>query len=47
MNVIIYGDFNCPYSYLASQRADLLSRAGIAVDSCAGPAARSPRTAAR
>jgi hypothetical protein len=32
VTVIIYGDFNCPYSYLASQRADLLSRAGIAVD---------------
>lgn len=32
MTVIVYGDFNCPYSYLASQRADLLSRAGIAVD---------------
>ena len=32
MNVIVYGDFNCPYSYLASQRADLLSRAGIVVD---------------
>lgn len=29
--VIIYADFNCPYSYLASQRADLLSRAGVAV----------------
>ena len=32
MTVIIYGDFNCPYSYLASQRADLLSRAGVTVD---------------
>lgn len=32
MNMIVYGDFNCPYSYLASQRADLLSRAGVAVD---------------
>jgi DSBA-like thioredoxin domain len=32
MTVIIYGDFNCAYSYLASQRADLLSRAGVAAD---------------
>jgi 2-hydroxychromene-2-carboxylate isomerase len=32
MTVIVYGDFNCPYSYLASQRADLLGRAGLAVD---------------
>jgi 2-hydroxychromene-2-carboxylate isomerase len=32
MTVIVYGDFNCPYSYLASQRADLLSRVGVAVD---------------
>ncbi|MHB1595488.1 MAG: DsbA family protein [Streptosporangiaceae bacterium] len=32
MNVIVYGDFNCPFSYLASQRADRLLRSGIAVD---------------
>jgi 2-hydroxychromene-2-carboxylate isomerase len=32
MTVIIYGDFNCPYSYLASQRADRLREAGLAVD---------------
>ena len=32
MTVIIYGDFNCPYSYLASQRADRLREAGMAVD---------------
>ena len=32
MTVIIYGDFNCPYSYLASQRADRLRKAGLAVD---------------
>ncbi|HVB45240.1 MAG TPA: DsbA family protein [Streptosporangiaceae bacterium] len=30
MRVIIYGDFNCPYSYLASQRADRLIRGKIA-----------------
>ena len=29
MTVSVHGDFNCPYSYLASQRADLLSRAAV------------------
>jgi hypothetical protein len=28
MRLNIYGDFNCLYSYLASQRADRLARAG-------------------
>lgn len=28
--IIIYGDFNCPYSCLASQRADLIIRLGLA-----------------
>jgi 2-hydroxychromene-2-carboxylate isomerase len=32
VTVTIYGDFNCPYSYLASQRADRLRTAGVAVD---------------
>jgi 2-hydroxychromene-2-carboxylate isomerase len=32
VTVMIYGDFNCPYSYLASQRADRLREAGVTVD---------------
>jgi 2-hydroxychromene-2-carboxylate isomerase len=30
MHLIVYGDFNCPYSYLASQRVDAVVRAGQA-----------------
>jgi DSBA-like thioredoxin domain len=30
MQIIVYGDFNCPYSYLASQRMDAIVRAGLA-----------------
>jgi hypothetical protein len=30
--LVLYGDFNCPWSYLASRRAALLERAGVQVD---------------
>ena len=30
MHLIVYGDFNCPHSYLASQRVDEVVRAGHA-----------------
>ena len=30
--IVIYGDFNCPYSYLASLRSDLFSAAGVEID---------------
>lgn len=30
MRLIVYGDFNCPYSYMASQRVDALVRLGRA-----------------
>ena len=30
MKIVIYGDFGCPYSYLASLRADELLESGVA-----------------
>lgn len=30
--LVLYGDFNCPWSYLASRRASLLEDAGVTVD---------------
>jgi hypothetical protein len=30
MKIVIYGDFGCPYSYLASLRADALLESGVA-----------------
>jgi len=32
MSVVVYGDFNCPYSYLACLRVDILVAAGIDVE---------------
>lgn len=31
-HLVLYGDFNCPWSYLASQRATLLEDCGVTVD---------------
>jgi 2-hydroxychromene-2-carboxylate isomerase len=31
MSVVVYGDFNCPFSYLASRRVDVLVKAGLDV----------------
>lgn len=39
MKVIIYGDFNCLYCHLASQRADRLVRAGITAEVITYPGA--------
>ena len=30
--VVVYGDFNCPWSYLASRRAAVLAEDGVDVD---------------
>jgi hypothetical protein len=30
--IVLYGDFNCPWSYLASRRADVLATDGVQVD---------------
>src|SRR4051794_9779857 len=30
--VVLYGDFNCPWSYLASRRAALLAAVGVVID---------------
>jgi 2-hydroxychromene-2-carboxylate isomerase len=30
--IVLYGDFSCPWSYLASRRAAMLSGAGVTVD---------------
>lgn len=32
MSLIVYADFNCPYSFLASRRVDALQAAGLDVD---------------
>jgi hypothetical protein len=31
-HLVVYGDFNCPWSYLASRRAALLATAGLQID---------------
>jgi hypothetical protein len=31
-HLVVYGDFNCPWSYLASRRAALLSSRGLQID---------------
>lgn len=31
-HLVLYGDFNCPWSYLASRRAALLATDGVTVD---------------
>lgn len=32
MTIVVYGDFTCPYSYLASRRTDVLTEAGTLVE---------------
>lgn len=32
MSLVVYGDFNCPWSYLASRRVDALASAGVDIE---------------
>jgi len=46
MSATVQADFNCPYSHLAGEQADLLSRSGVAVDLRGGWARPAPRLSA-
>ncbi|MER3453261.1 MAG: hypothetical protein C4344_06425, partial [Acidimicrobiia bacterium] len=32
VHLVVYGDFNCPYSYLAHLRADALAERGVTIE---------------